>query len=319
MKSFYEDTKPFLSVSLPVTDGHQLYLERSGNPNGLPVLYLHGGPGGGMHSDFKRYFNPKDFHIIMFDQRGAGRSKPHASLTANTLPHLIADIEVIRKELSIDKWLVCGGSWGTTLAIAYAQEHPDRVSEMILRGLFLCRPSEIHWMYQDGASHVFPDLWENYIAPIPVENRENLVSSFYEQLTSSDKDTQMKAARAWSCWEFGMMKLKQDRTDFSMFSDDIILAMARIECHYFHHNIFLPEGTTLLDNMQKIQHIPTTLIHGRYDMVCPVKTAWDVHKALPLSKLHIIPDAGHSYSESGIIDRFVRTTDMYVISRGEQN
>lgn len=309
MLPFYPPIEPSEAFHLSVTDGHSLYVERSGTPDGIPVLYLHGGPGGGSNAAFRQLFDPNRYQIIIFDQRGAGRSLPHASLEANTLPHLIEDIERVRERFGIERWIVTGGSWGSTLSIAYAQQYPERVDALVLRGLFLCRPSEIHWMYQHGASEIFPDIWERYLAPLTVEEREDCLTSYYKRLTSPDEAVRMEAARAWSCWEFALMSLVQDRDDFSTFDDGLLLAMARIECHYFVHNIFLENGVTLLNDMSRIAHIPTTLIQGRYDVVCPTRTAWDVHKALPLSELFIIPDAGHSFDEPGIVDRFIQTTD----------
>lgn len=319
MQKLFPDVEPFETFFFDVSHGHSLYVERTGNPNGLPVLYLHGGPGGGLTPDFRRMFNPEHFHIIMFDQRGAGQSTPHASLENNTLPLLIEDVEAIRSHLGIDEWLVTGGSWGSTLSIAYAKAYPQRVTELILRGLFLCRPSEIHWMYQYGASEIFPDIWERFIAPIPKAHSDDLLSAYYGLLTSDDPEIRLMAAKAWSCWEFALMSLQQDRDNFSHIAEKTMLAMARIECHFFINNIFLPDGATLLDDIEAISHIPTTLIQGRYDVVCPVRTAWDIHRALPHSDLFIIPNAGHSFSEPSIVDRFVQTTNNYAAAHDSLN
>lgn len=309
MLELFPEIKPFKTFMLPVSHGHTLYVECSGTPTGIPVIYLHGGPGGGSYPNFRRLFNPELYFIVSFDQRGAGLSTPHASIENNTLPLLIEDIEEIRQSLGVDSWLVSGGSWGSTLSLAYAKAHKKRVLGLILRGLFLCRPSEIHWMYQHGASEIFPDIWERFLAPLTEDERNNCLQAYYAKLTSTDKAVQLEAALAWSCWEFAIMSLIQNRNDFSAFDEKLLIAMARIECHYFVNNIFLPEDSTLLDGLATLDDIPTILIQGRYDIICPTRTAWDVHKRISGSELHIIPDAGHSYLEPGIVDAFIAASE----------
>jgi proline iminopeptidase len=309
-QSFYAPFEPYATTTLDVSPIHRLYVEESGNPSGTPVVYLHGGPGAGSKPDHRRYFDPARFRVVLFDQRGAGKSTPHASLELNTTQDLVADIERIREHLGIERWLVVGGSWGSTLAIAYAEAHPARVTELILRGLFLCRDEEIEWMYQKGASFVYPDLWEDYIAPIPEDRRDDFVAAYHEQLTSDDEGVRLKAARAWEAWEVGMLNLMPNDADIAAMTDESALATSRIECHYFKNKIFLPDNA-LLDGIPAIAHLPATLVHGRHDMICPAKTAWDVHKAWPGSKLHLIPDASHAFDEPGIVDAMVRAADAY--------
>lgn len=314
--SFYPPIEPYNRVRLKVSDLHELYVEESGSKNGLPVLYLHGGPGAGSNPDCRRYFSSDKFRIVMFDQRGCGKSTPHACLEENTTGDLIDDIEKIRVHLGIERWLVVGGSWGSTLAIAYAQEHPNRVEELILRGLFLCRREEIQWMYQKGASYVYPDAWEKYIAPIEPEKRHDMVSAYYEALTADDPDAVLQAARAWSAWELALMNLRPNDDDVAAMEDDFAKAMARIECHYFFNEIFVHSDQKLLEGIERIRHIPATLVQGRHDMVCPTHTAWQIGQRWPEAKFHIIPDACHAYNEPGIIDAIVRATDQYAKARG---
>ena len=309
MKTLYPEIEPYNSFFLPVDEPHKLYVEESGNPNGPAVLFLHGGPGGGCSPNHRRLFDPAHYRIVLFDQRGSGRSTPHASLDKNTTWDLVADIERLRKHLDIAKWLVFGGSWGSTLALAYAETHPQQVGGLILRGIFLCRKEEIHWFYQSGIDLLFPDLWENYIKPIPPEKRGDMINAYYEVLDGKDEKAKLEAAKAWSVWEGSTVKLIPDPGTISAFeADDKALAMARIECHYFVHDCWL-EPNQLVKNAERIRHIPTWIIHGRYDVVCPVKNAWDLHKAFPESKLLIIPDAGHAYDEPGILNALVSATD----------
>ena len=304
--------EPFNTFSLPVSDLHTIYVEESGNKNGKPVIFLHGGPGGGVDPKYRRYFDPEKWRIIMFDQRGCGKSTPFAELEENTTWDLVSDIEKIRNHLSIDKWVVFGGSWGSTLSLAYSQTHPDSCKGLILRGIFLVRKKELDWFYQEGASNIFPDRWESFLEPIPVEKRDNLMQAYYEILTGEDHSKKIEAAKAWSTWEGSTVKLLEDENFISDFSDDKFAeAFARIECHYFMNNCWFDSDNHLIDNMHKIKHIPGVIIHGRYDIVCPVIQAWDLHKAWPEADLHIIPDAGHSIFEDGIKNKILEYTDRF--------
>ena len=262
--------------------------------------------------DYRRYFNPKLYRVVLFDQRGSGRSTPHASLEENTTWHLVSDIEQLREHLRIDTWQVFGGSWGSTLALAYAETHPDRTRELVLRGIFLCRPKEIQWFYQEGASALFPDVWEQYLKVIPETERVDMVSAYYRRLTSENAATRLEAARAWSTWEGSTSKLFFDPAMIEKFSDpEFALAFARIECHYFMNNAFFKSDNYLIENVDRIRQIPSVIVQGRYDVVCPLTSAWDLHRAWPEADLRIIPDAGHSISEPGIIDALVEATDNF--------
>jgi proline iminopeptidase len=297
---------------LKVSDIHTMYYEEAGNPNGKPILFLHGGPGGGLHDKYKRYFDPNFYRIVLFDQRGCGKSTPHSELRENTTRHLISDIEKLREHLNIDKWVVFGGSWGSTLSLCYAIAHPKRVLGLILRGIFLCRKEEINWFYQKGAHHLYPDEWEKYISIIPEDDRDDLVRAYYKRLTGDNYEEQLKSARAWSKWEGATSKLLQDPELISHFDEPhTAIAFAKIECHYFIHNIFLDSDNYILENAKNINHIPTKIVHGRYDVVCPVKNAWDLHKAMPDAELTIIPDAGHSISEPGITMELIKATEDF--------
>ncbi|UYZ84762.1 prolyl aminopeptidase [Entomomonas sp. E2T0] len=308
MQPLFPEIKPYATHKLAVQSPHVLYIEESGSMTGLPVLFLHGGPGGGCDENSARFFDPTIYRIITFDQRGCGRSTPYASLENNTTWDLVADIELIRKELAIDKWVVFGGSWGSTLALAYAQTHPERVLGLILRGIFLCRPTEIEWFYQKGASYLFPDYWEDYIAPIPEVERGDLVQAFYKRLTGTDEIAQLNAARAWSGWEGSTITLAPNpKITQSFLETKKALAMARIECHYFINNAFL-EPNQLLRDMDKIAHIPSIIVHGRYDVICPLDNAWQLHKLWPNSELNIIRESGHSAFEVGTVDALVKAT-----------
>ena len=308
----FPNIEPFNTFSLPVSDLHTIYVEESGNKNGKPVIFLHGGPGGGVDSKYRRYFDPEKWRIIMFDQRGCGKSTPFAELEENTTWDLVSDIEKIRNHLSIDKWVVFGGSWGSTLSLAYSQTHPDSCKGLILRGIFLVRKKELDWFYQEGASNIFPDRWESFLEPIPVEKRDNLMQAYYEILTGEDHSKKIEAAKAWSTWEGSTVKLLEDENFISDFSDDKFAeAFARIECHYFMNNCWFDSDNHLIENMHKIRHIPGVIIHGRYDIVCPVIQAWDLHKAWPEADLHIIPDAGHSIFEDGIKNKILEYTDRF--------
>jgi len=308
MLNLYPEIKPYARHELAVEAPHVLYADESGSPDGLPVLFIHGGPGSGCDRLSRRFFDPNLYRIVTFDQRGCGRSTPYASLEHNTTWHLVEDIERLREHLGIEQWVLFGGSWGSTLALAYAQRHPERVSAMILRGIFLCRPQDLHWFYQEGASRLFPDFWQDYLHPIAEEERGNLIQAYYRRLTGPDEIAQMAAARAWSCWEGRTATLRPNPEVLEKFSEHA-LAIARIECHYFVNDAFL-EPDQLLRDMPRIAHIPGVIIHGRYDMVCPLDNAWALHQAWPGSELQIIRDAGHAASEASICDALVRATDQ---------
>lgn len=308
MQLLYPEIKPFARHHLPVTPPHVLYADESGQKDGLPVVFIHGGPGGGCDGLSRRFFDPSVYRIITFDQRGAGRSTPHASLENNTTADLIDDLEALREHLQIDQWLLFGGSWGSTLALAYAQAHPQRVTGMVLRGIFLCRDEDIHWLYQDGASRVFPDHWQDYIGLIPEEERGDMVGAYHRRLTSDNEFCQLQAARAWSVWEGQCSTLRPSAKVVGQMAEARkALAMARIENHYFVNQCFMEPGQLLRD-MPRIEHIPAILIHGRYDMVCPLDNAYALHQKWPGSELQVIREAGHSASEPGIADALVRAT-----------
>jgi proline iminopeptidase len=311
-RALYPEIEPYRTGRLRVSELHELYFEESGNPNGTPAVFLHGGPGGGSEPKMRRFFDPAKYRIVIFDQRGCGKSTPHAELRENTTWDLVADVERLRVELGIDKWLVFGGSWGSTLALSYAETHPDRVRALVLRGIFLCRKQEIDWFYQRGASAIFPDAWEEYLKPIPEAERGDLVRAYHQRLTSSDPNVRQEAARAWSVWEGTTSRLFVDPELIKRTSgDDFSLAFARIECHYFTHGAFLKRDTQLLDDVAKIRHIPAVIVQGRYDVVCPMESAWALHRAWPEATLEIVADAGHSASEPGTLDALVRATDRF--------
>jgi proline iminopeptidase len=302
----FPELEAFQSGYLQVSELHSLYYEVSGNPDGVPVVFLHGGPGGGVQPKYRRFFDPEFYKIILFDQRGAGKSKPHAELEANTTWDLVADIEKLRTMLGVEHWLVFGGSWGSTLALSYAITHPERVSGLILRGIFLCRPQEIQWLYQEGASWLYPDAWEKYLAVIPEAERCDIVTAYYQRLTSPDADVRLAAARAWSTWEAATSKLIPDQSLVDAFEEEeFALAFARIECHYFVNDSFFETNNYLLENISKIKHIPGYIVHGRYDVVCPVRSAWDLHKVWPEARFEIVPNAGHSAMETGILNHLI--------------
>lgn len=312
MKELYPEIEPFDSGMLKVSDLHSIYYERCGNPEGIPVVFLHGGPGGGLIPMYRRFFDPDAYHVILFDQRGSGRSKPHAELRENTTWDLIKDIETIRRKFEVESWYVFGGSWGSTLSIAYAETHPDRCRGLGLRGIFLTRPKELKWFYQYGASEIFPDHWQRYREEIPEEERGDFMSAYYKRLTSEDEGVRTSAARAWSVWEGSTSKLFPDQDLMDHWEDpQEALALARIECHYFMNNSFFPTENYLLENIGKISHIPAVIVQGRYDVVCPATSAWELHQSYPGSELHIIPDAGHSISEKGITAALVDAMDRF--------
>lgn len=307
----YAPIEPYTSERIAVGDGHELYLEQSGNAGGMPAVFLHGGPGAGCGASHRRFFDPERYRIILFDQRGCGRSTPHAAIEHNSTWDLVADMERIRERLGIDRWLVFGGSWGSTLALAYAQTHPERVTGLILRGVFLCRPEEIAWFYQQGASWIFPDYWRDFLEPIPEAERGELVAAYYRRLTDPDPAIRLAAAKAWSIWEGRCATLLPDQPIRNAFSDDrLALSLARIECHYFVNRAFLREDQLLAD-AGRLAGIPGTIVHGRYDMICPLRSAWELSAAWPDASLQIIPDAGHAAFEAGIARALVEATDRF--------
>jgi len=312
MRTLYPSIEPYEEGMLSVSEIHTIHYEQVGNPNGKPVVFLHGGPGGGIIPDYRRYFDPMAYRIVLFDQRGSGKSTPHASLEENTTWHLVEDIEKLRNHLGIESWQVFGGSWGSTLSLAYAITHPDRVRQLVLRGIFLCRPKEIKWFYQDGASWIFPDVWEQFVSVIPGPERGDMVTAYYRRLTSEDPEVRLQAARAWSIWEGSTSKLFQDENLIEEFSDaEFATAFARIECHYFMHNAFFETENFLIENIGRIRDIPAVIVQGRYDVVCPITSAWELHRAWPEADLQIISDAGHSASEPGTINALVLATDKF--------
>lgn len=309
MQTFYPEIKPYQRHQIAVEPPHELYVDESGNPEGIPVLFVHGGPGAGCGKYDRRFFDPEVYRIVLFDQRGAGRSRPHAELENNTTQKLVEDIEVIRTTLGIDKWVLFGGSWGSTLSLVYAQTHPERVLGLILRGIFLCRPQDLQWFYQDGASHVFPDYWEDFIHPIAPEERGDMIAAYYRCLTGDNEIQQMSAAKAWSLWEGRCATLRPNQDVVDSFSDPHrALSLARIEAHFFVNNTFLVDDQ-IIRNADKLEGIPGIIVHGRYDMVCPLDNAYALHRAWPDSQLQIIREAGHASREPGIVDALIRATD----------
>jgi proline iminopeptidase len=314
LRTLYPAIEPYDSGHIRVSDVHQLYYEQCGNPNGKPVVFLHGGPGAGLDPDYRRFFDPEAYRIILFDQRGAGRSIPHASLDDNTTWHLVQDIEYIREHFGVEQWLVFGGSWGSTLSLTYAVTHPERVRGLVLRGIFLCRPQEIRWFYEDGqgASAIFPETWEQYLRLIPEAERGDMIGAYYRRLTSTDESVRREAAYAWSIWEASALKLLPDQKTIDEFTEpEMAIALARIECHYFVNNCFFETDNYLLDHIDRIRHIPGVIVHGRYDVICPVLNAWDLHRAWPEASLKIIPNAGHASTEPGTASALVEATDSF--------
>lgn len=312
MRYPYPEITPYETGMLPVSALHSIYWEQSGNPQGKPVVFLHGGPGGGSLPLYRQMFDPKRYRVIQFDQRGCGKSTPHAELRENTTWDLVADIEQLRQYLGVDRWLIFGGSWGSTLSLAYAQTHPDRCKGLILRGIFMLRRKEILWFYQEGASYIFPDAWESYLQPIPLEERDDLVAAYYKRLTSQDAKIRSEAAKAWSIWEGSTSKLMVDPDIQSRFGESSFAdAFARIECHYFINRGFFESDDQLLRNCDRIAQIPTVIVQGRYDVVCPMWSAWDLHKALPSAEFIVVPDAGHSMTEPGILTALLNASDRF--------
>lgn len=311
-RGLYPEITPYRTGRLRVSDLHEIYFEESGNPAGKPALVLHGGPGGGISAFLRQGHDPARYRIILFDQRGCGQSTPHACLTDNTTWHLVADIEALRAHLGLDRWQVVGGSWGSTLALAYALTHPERVTELVLRGLFTLRKSEIDWFYQAGADQLFPEAWEDYLSVIPKAERGDLVAAYYRRLTGPDEAERQKAARAWSLWEGRTLSLWPNPAREAAFAEDrFAAAMAAIECHYFVNGGFFDSDGWIIAQAGRLRGIPGVLIQGRYDVVTPARTAFDLHRAWPEARLVMVPDAGHTGTEPGIADAMVRATDGF--------
>ncbi|PKU84226.1 proline iminopeptidase isoform X2 [Dendrobium catenatum] len=312
IRSLYSQIEPYSSGFLKVSDVHTLYWEQSGNPSGHPVVFLHGGPGGGTSASNRQFFDPEFYRIILFDQRGAGKSTPHACLEENTTWDLVNDIELLREHLQISEWQVFGGSWGSTLALAYSQKHPDKVTGLILRGIFLLRKKELDWFYEGGAATIFPDAWEPFRDFIPESERGCFIDAYHKRLTSDDTHTKVMAAKIWSTWELTTAHLIPNEEAINKGTDDhFALAFARIESHYFFNKGFFPSDSHLLDNIDKIRHIKTIIVQGRYDVCCPMVSAWDLHKAWPEAELKIVPDAGHSANEDGIAAELVAANEKF--------
>ncbi|WP_157220593.1 prolyl aminopeptidase [Flavisphingomonas formosensis] len=311
LRTLYPPIEPYESGMLDVGEGHSIYYERSGMPGGKPAVFLHGGPGGGIAPEHRSLFDPDLYDVMLFDQRGCGRSTPHAGIEANTTWHLVTDIERLRALAGAETWLVFGGSWGSTLALAYAETHPERVSELVLRGIYTCTQPELDWFYQFGVSEMFPDKWERFVAPIPEPERHDIMAAYHRRLTGDDPDVQVAAARAWSLYEGETISLLPDAGRAAQHDEGhYALAFARLEVHYFMNGCWL-EPNQLLRDIGRIRHVPGTIVHGRYDMPCPARYAYALHKAWPEADFHLIEGAGHAYSEPGILDRLVRATDRY--------
>jgi proline iminopeptidase len=311
-RELFPEIEPYSTGKLSVSKLHTLHYEECGNPRGKPLVFLHGGPGGGIDPVYRRYFDPRKWRVVLFDQRGCGKSTPHAELRENTTWDLVADIERLREELRIERWVVFGGSWGSTLALAYAETHPARCKALVLRGIFLLRRSELLWFYQEGASQIFPDAWETYLAPIPPRERGDMMRAYYKRLTSGDRKVRMRAARAWSVWEGTTSKLVTDPALVKKFSGGRFAdAFARIEAHYFVNDGFLERDDQLLRDVKRIRRIPGVIVQGRYDVICPLRSAWDLHRAWPESKLLVVPDAGHSITEPGIRSALIAECERF--------
>ncbi|HTI96913.1 MAG TPA: prolyl aminopeptidase [Rudaea sp.] len=311
-RTLYPAIEPFDSGRLAVSPLHTIYYEQCGNPRGKPVVFVHGGPGAGCNANSRRFFDPAHYRIVLFDQRGSGRSTPHAELTDNTTWGLVADMERLRQHLALERWQVFGGSWGSTLALAYAQTHPSRVSELVLRGIFLLRRWELEWFYQKGCDAIYPDAWEAYVGHIPPGERADLIGAYYRRLTSPDAAVRLAAAKVWSTWEGATSYLHQN-PDYiaSTGADEFALAFARIECHYFVNGGFFERDDQLLRDAHKLKNIPAVIVQGRYDVVCPMRSAWDLHRAWPEADLRIVPDAGHSAFEAGNTHELIEATDRF--------
>ncbi|MEQ8755536.1 MAG: prolyl aminopeptidase [Coleofasciculus sp. G1-WW12-02] len=312
MRELYPPIEPYNQGMLQVSNLHRISYEESGNPEGKPVLVLHGGPGGGSQPFYRQYFNPNQWRIVLFDQRGSGKSTPHAQLQENTTWDLVSDIEKLRLHLGIEKWVVFGGSWGSTLSLAYSQTHPEPCQGLILRGIFMLRQKELRWFYQQGASYIFPDAWEHYIKPIPEAERDDFISAYYQRLTSPDPHIRQAAAKAWSIWEASTSKLIQDPDLMQRFGEsNFAEAFARIECHYFINKGFFESEDQLLRNIDRIRHIPGVIVQGRYDVVCPMISAWELHQVWSEAEFIVVPDSGHAITEPGIRRALIEATDKF--------
>jgi len=312
LRELYPSIQPYNHFFLQVSDLHRVYVEECGNPDGRPIVFLHGGPGGGCDAVYRRFFDPEKYRIVLFDQRGAGRSEPFAELRENTTWDLVADIERIREHLGIDRWAVFGGSWGSTLSLAYAETHPERCTHLFLRGIFMIRKKEIDWFYQSGANRIFPDAWEAYENHIPENERDDMLAAYHRRLTSEDRSVRMEAARIWSIWEGSCSRLHFDPSLVEKYgSEGFAEAFARIENHYFINRGFFQHDDQLLRNAHRLRGIPGVIVHGRYDVVCPLANAWDLHRVWPEAELHIIPDAGHSVTEPGVRSKLIEYTDRW--------
>lgn len=311
LRGFYPEIEPYETGTLDVGNGHVIYYERVGTKGAKPAVFLHGGPGGGISPKQRRVFDPTRYDVLLFDQRGCGRSTPFAELEANTTWHLVADIERLRDMVGVETWLVFGGSWGSTLALAYAETHPERVSELVLRGIYTLTKAEMDWYYRFGVSEMFPDKWERFVAPIPEAERGDMLAAYRKRLTSEDAATRLAAAKAWSVWEGETITLLPEPETSTVFGqDEFALAFARIENHFFVHAGWLEDGQLIRD-AHKIRHIPGVIVHGRYDMPCPLRFAWALHKAWPEAEFHIVEGAGHAFTEPGILDQLIRATDKF--------
>lgn len=312
MNILFPEIEPYKKGELKVSSIHTIYYEEVGNPKGKPILFIHGGPGAGLDPIYRRFFDPEFYRIILFDQRGCGKSTPHAELKENTTWHLVYDMERLREHCNINKWIVFGGSWGSTLALIYAINNPENVLGMILRGIWLSRKSEVDWLYQEGASMIYPEVWENYLNPIAKDERVDLVKAYYDALTDEDENRQIEAAKAWSIWEGSISKLLPSQKLIESFGDPHnAISIARIECHYFINNMFAKSDDYILENIDKITDIPAIIVNGRYDIVCPIGTAWELHKALPKSEFIVVRDAGHSATEEGTISELVTACERF--------
>jgi len=314
MRTLYPPIEPFEVGTIKVSANHNLYYEQCGNPNGQPAIFLHGGPGAGLIEEYRQFFDPEAYRVILFDQRGCGKSTPHASVESNTTWDLVADIESLREHLGIERWLVFGGSWGSTLSLAYAETHPQRATALVLRGIFLCRTKEIRWFFEagEGASAIFPEAWEEYVRPIPEAERSDLLAAYYRRLMSDDWKVRVEASKAWSTWESSTLKLIPDpELIHRAGEEEFAVALARIESHYFVNKGFFDSDDYLIDHVDRIRAIPGVIVQGRYDIVCPVMSAWELHRAWPEADFQIIPNAGHSVSEPGIVDALVTATDRF--------
>ncbi|MEC7803726.1 MAG: prolyl aminopeptidase [Pseudomonadota bacterium] len=311
-RGLYPPIAPTASGHLPVTAPHEIYFEECGNPTGKPVVFVHGGPGAATSAATRRFFDPRRYRIVLFDQRGAGKSRPHACLEHNTTADLVSDLEALRDHLDIERWQVFGGSWGSTLALIYSQAHPERVTELVLRGIFLMRSKELRWFYQDGASRIYPDHWEKFLAPIPDDERADLLQAYHRRLMGGDRQQQLEAARAWSLWEGVTSNVVMSDAGVERFREDkYALALARIETHYFVNHGFMDDPDQIFRDLDRIRTTPAVIVQGRYDLVCPMTTAWELHRAWPEAEFRIVPDAGHSAFESGTVHELVSATDRF--------